>query len=101
MPTREEIEALIMTHATFVPYSGYVEIKRETLGQILALARLGAKVAAPSEAEIESIARGICKYHADAMGPEWGVTFADYWANNKANWHEDACAALQALKDSQ
>jgi hypothetical protein len=96
--TREEIDALIEAFDEAIDPS--IEFTEAQFSQVLALARLGASVVAPSEAEIEAMARGICQQHADAMGNTWGVTFDDYWTNNKAAFVEDARAALAILKDS-
>ena len=105
--TRTEIDALIekLDHESLYEgiewqVNGTCYLKAFDLGKLIILARLGASVAAPSEAEIEAMARGICQQHADAMGNTWGVTFADYWTNNKAAFVEDARAALASLKDS-
>ena len=87
MPTREECEALIAGYDKLladVPSKHTylaIGVTVESLRELVRMARLGAKVAAPSEAEVKHM----CDAFTRTLGPA----------------RISMRAALQALKDSQ
>ena len=101
---REEIEKLIdWFSAANAPGEGnavMIGIKKTQIAELVSLARLGASVMAPTEAEVERMAKGICKKHADSVGELSGMSAEDYWKHGGTAFAEDAQAALAALKDS-
>ena len=105
--TREEINALIekldheyLHESAEWQVNGTCYLKAFDLGKLIVLARLGASVMAPTEAEVEAMAWALGQVQFDNPAEVDYVEWSDLFPSFQDRLKAEALAALASLKDS-